>query len=233
MKYAKESGVRTAYICALRLLARTYFENQQYSLAISIGQKAANQFKLPGIPIHPSLKSLVYSSLVRYQGKENKLGVKESLRQVYDTFSQEPDPEAEQLPNFALQSYGNIVRQGAMADLYMRKPEDALKKFGQIIDLSGEQVRPLLTVQRNLYGGIAKEATLASLKVPNSKKDKALSIRLWKLGFQTSREFHSDEGVQKAIGLYEIMEGIWPDDSDVVELGDLVNDYLKEKHHEV
>ena len=62
------------------------------------------------------------------------------------------------------------------------------------------------------------EATLASLKVPNGEKDKALSIRLWKAGIQAAKEFHGEDRFQQAVQAYGIMESIWPDEADVLDL---------------
>lgn len=229
VKYAQESGIRVLYISALRNLAMVHFDNQNYTQAIVVAQKAADQLKLPGAPVQPFVQSWVHAGLVKYLAKENMPGLEEARKLAYETFEQEADPQAEDQPDYSPHSYDNIVRQDAMADLYMRKPSEALHKFGHILDFDDEQVKPLSTVSLSRYGGIVKEATLASLKVPNTKKNKALSIRLWKAGWQVSREFHCEEGLQKSISLYDIMEGIWSDDTDVLELRDLIEEWLKEK----
>ena len=220
--YAKESEVRTVYISALRNLAMAYSDNHNNSQALLVGRKAAYQLELPGAPVQPLVQSWVHAGLMRYTAGEKASGIEEVRKLAYDTFSQATKSQEEEQPDYTLHSYSNLLRQDAMAHLHMRRPSEALKNFGQILDLNDEQVKPQLAVPPLRYGGTVMEATLASLKVPNSKKDKALSIRLWKAAIQAAKDFHGEERFQEAVQAYSIMESIWPDEADVLDLHDLI-----------
>lgn len=65
-------------------------------------------------------------------------------------------------------------------------------------------------------------ATNLVVLLPMAKKDKDLTIKLWKASLAKALELHSTTYYDEAQSLLRTMECVWPDDAEVADLRDLL-----------
>jgi hypothetical protein len=64
------------------------------------------------------------------------------------------------------------------------------------------------------------ETVFSLLKLPNSKKDKELTVHFWNAQFKRAQALKSATYIKESQNTYGIMECLWPGDPAVLALGD-------------
>jgi len=221
VSYAQESGDRLLPIAALQNLSIAYFVNNQSQKMLQVSQKTQHIMENLKDAAPSLMQSWVYANLAKYQAiNGGKREISALLDKAHKTFFSSPDTENS--PNFVSHSRANLIRQEGMAYIFLGRYDSALDCFGQIIDLDNDNLCTKVPVGTHTHLGVICKATLASLKLPTAKKDKYLSLKLWKTGIEKAKILQSELYFNEACLSYQIMEGIWSDDHEVRELRDLI-----------
>ena len=117
----------------------------------------------------------------------------------------------------------NLIRQESITYSYLNEQEKAIETFLKLIDVNDPQFAPKLPMHARTHLSLLSEVVISSLKRPSAKKDKDLTIQLWKAEMQKAMAMQSMTYIQEAQTTYQIMECVWPDDSEVRDLYDLLD----------
>lgn len=138
-------------------------------------------------------------------------------RELFDT-----PLEQQMLPGYINHDQTNLIHGEAAMYGRMKMPSKGLEVFQQAIDMNHHLfVAKLSTTQRRHVHGLL-DATIVALKLPNKLKDKELTVGLWKAGIQGAKQLQSEKLFDDAVAAYSIMESIWSDEQDVLDLYGLV-----------
>ncbi len=110
------------------------------------------------------------------------------------------------------------MRHKAISYAYLGQQDKALQIFADVIDLNSETFAAKLPMPERTYLGVLSEAMFSSLKIPQVLKDKELSIALWMRVMEKANELQSETYFNESALAFQIMEGIWSDDADVLAL---------------
>lgn len=116
----------------------------------------------------------------------------------------------------------NLTRQAAIAYSYLGEQPKAVATFLKTVDINDDQVKPALSMPDRFHVSLLSEIVYSSLKLPTIKKDKDLSIKLWKASLAKARELRSTTYYNEAQSLLRTMECVWPDDAEIGDLRDLL-----------
>jgi hypothetical protein len=97
-----------------------------------------------------------------------------------------------------------------------------METFFKLIDMNDAQFSPKLPMYARTHLSLLSEVVISSLKRPSIKKEKDLTIQLWKAEVQKAQSMQSVTYIQEAQIAYQIMECAWPGDSAIRTLQDLL-----------
>lgn len=116
----------------------------------------------------------------------------------------------------------NLMRQAAIAHSYLGEQPKAVASFLATLDINDNHVKPAMPMPDRFHVSLLSETTYSSLRLPMAKKDKDLSVKLWKASLAKAIELRSTTYYNEAQSLLRTMECIWPDDPEVNDLRDLL-----------
>jgi tetratricopeptide (TPR) repeat protein len=195
---------------------------QHHVQALLIAEETQRLMELKqGAKVAPTIQSWVYTGLAKYQAlHRRKDDMEASLEKAEETFFTSPD--ADHVPVYITHSHARLLRHKAISYAYLGQQDKALQVFAGLVDLDSDAFTAKLPMAERTYLGVLSEATLASLKVPQAKKDKDLSIALWKKVLKKATELQSETYFNESGIAFQIMEGIWSDDTNVLDLRDVL-----------
>jgi transcriptional regulator with XRE-family HTH domain len=220
VQWAKKSQHKTILIMAQRELLGAYewtsLQHRAETLTIVEETQRLMESK-QGARVKPMIQSWVYTGLAKYQAlNKHEDDMKASLDKAEETFFASPDGAA--VPVYIPHSHARLMRHKAISYAYLGQQDKALQLFADVIDLNGDPFTAKLPMAERTYLGVLSEAMFSSLKVPNVKKDKDLSIALWIKVMEKSLELHSETYFNESTIAFQIMEGVWSDDAHVLAL---------------
>ena len=221
VQWAKKSQHKAMLIMAQRELLGAYewASLQHRAEAFTIVEETQHLMESKqGVRVKPMIQSWVYTGLAKYQAlnkQENTM--KASLEKAEETFFASPDAT---VPVYIPHSHARLMRHKAISYAYLGQQDKALQLFADVVDLNGDPFTAKLPMAERTYLAVLSEAMFSSLKVPNAKKDKDLSIALWIKVIEKSLELHSETYFNESMIAFQIMEGIWSDDARVLGLRD-------------
>ena len=224
VSYARQSQNRASLVLALRELTGAYEWTSGYQKmnALQYAEEAAYLIEQKRhTKVSPVIESWVYTGLAKYQALHRKPETFASLAKAEETFFAR-EANTEHIPPYINHSHARLIRHRGIAFAYLGRQDIALETFGQIIDIESGNFNAKLPVAARTHLGILSEAMFASLKLPRAKKDKELSIALWKAVVLFAQRLQSETYLNEANLGYQIMEGIWSGDNDIIELQDLL-----------
>jgi len=116
----------------------------------------------------------------------------------------------------------NLMRQAAIAHSYLGEQPKAVANFLATLDINDDNVKPAMTMPDRFHVSLLSEVTYSSLRLPQLKKDKDLTIKLWKASLAKALQLKATTYYNEATQLLSTMEAIWPDDAEVTDLRDLL-----------
>jgi transcriptional regulator with XRE-family HTH domain len=116
----------------------------------------------------------------------------------------------------------NLVRQEAITYSYLNEQERAIETFLKLIEVNDAQFAPRFPMPGRTHLSLLSEVVISSLRRSAAKKDKDLTIQLWKAELQMAQRMHSVTYIREAQTAYQIMECVWPDDAEIHDLYDLL-----------
>lgn len=116
----------------------------------------------------------------------------------------------------------NLIRQSAIAHSYLHEQPKAVATFLEAVDINDEQVKPVIDMSDRLHVSLLSEVLYSTLKLPPTKKDKDLSVKLWKASLNKALLLRSATYFSEATNNLNTMEAIWPDDAEIGDLRDLL-----------
>jgi transcriptional regulator with XRE-family HTH domain len=220
VQWAKKSQHKTMLIMAQRELLGAYewavLQHRAEALTIVEETQYIMEFKR-GARVTPMIQSWVYTGLAKYQAlNKQETAMKASLEKAEETFFASPDSAA--VPVYIPHSHARLMRHKAISYAYLGQQDKALQLFADVVDLDGDSFAAKLPMAERTYLAVLSEAMFSALKVPNAKKDKDLSIALWIRVMEKSLELHSETYFNESNVAFQIMEGIWSDDTRVLAL---------------
>ena len=220
VEWAKKSQHKTIMIMAQRELLGAYewtaMQHRAQTRVLVEEAQQAMEFKRGG-KVAPLIQSWVYTGLAKYQGlNKQEDAMKAALEKAEETFFSSPDSDA--VPAYIPHSHARLIRHKAISYAYLGRQDKALQIFAGIIDLNSETFDEKLSMPGRTYLGVLSEVMFASLKIPQAKKDKDLSIALWVKVMEKANELQSETYFNEAAMAFQIMEGIWSNDASVSAL---------------
>ncbi|GCE15952.1 helix-turn-helix domain-containing protein [Tengunoibacter tsumagoiensis] len=214
VQYSKESDDPPLQLVALKRLAWIYSCNRQYTQASTQAVLSEHILKTTHKPVPTPIQWSTYGGIAKFQAqtgqKEQALTAIEAAHTcrtktgpVYNDHNQSTAYLDEGLTYYHLGWY-----------------EKAFNTYTQAISLNTLTPTAKVSSER-IRVELLNNMTLTSLKLPQKRKDKELSIRLWKAGIQGSKLLQSEQRFQEAIRAYDIMEALWGDDADIIELQEM------------
>lgn len=116
----------------------------------------------------------------------------------------------------------NLVRQAAIAHSYLGEQSKAVNTFLEAVDINDPEVKPTIPMSDRLHISLLSEVLYSTLRLPMAKKDKDLSVKLWKASLSKAALLRSATYYNEAANNLNTMEAIWPDDPEVNDLRDLL-----------
>jgi tetratricopeptide (TPR) repeat protein len=116
----------------------------------------------------------------------------------------------------------NLMRQEAITYSYLNEQERAIDTFLKLIEVNDAQFAPRFPMPGRTHLSLLSEVVISSLRRPAAKKDKDLTIQLWKAELQMAQRMRSVTYIREAQTAYQIMECVWPDDTEIHDLYDLL-----------
>ncbi len=221
VQWAKKSQHKAMLIMAQRELLGAYewASLQHRAEALTIVEETQHLMESKqGARVKPMIQSWVYTGLAKYQAlNKQENSMKASLEKAEETFFASPDVA---IPVYIPHSHARLMRHKAISYAYLGQQDKALQLFADVVDLNGDPFAAKLPMAERTYLAVLSEALFSSLKVPNVKKDKDLSIALWIKVIEKSLELHSETYFNESTIAFQIMEGIWSDDARVLALHD-------------
>ncbi|GCE15953.1 hypothetical protein [Tengunoibacter tsumagoiensis] len=217
-EYSIESEDIELQLIILKRLMWIYSCNRQYKQATSTASAALSILNNTRMPISARTRRSIWSGFAKFQARVGQqVKALQALELAYTYFI--TNDEASPIYSDYHWLSGALLDEG-LTYYYLGQHEKALNAFAKIIPLG--TVKPQLPISsERVRIEILNYQTLASLKLPNSRKDKALSICLWKSGIEHSKSLQSELRLTEAIRAYDIMEALWSNEQDVIELRDI------------
>jgi transcriptional regulator with XRE-family HTH domain len=222
VEWAKKSQHKTMLIMAQREVLGAYewtaMQNRGEALLIVEEVKQMMELKR-ATRMAPMIQSWVYTGLAKYQAlNKQEDEMKVSLEKAEETFFAAPDTNF--VPIYITHSHARLMRHKAISYAYLGQQEKALHIFADVVDLSNTAFAARLPMADRTYLGVLSEAMFSSLKVSPAKKDKDLSLALWMKSLQRAIALRSETYFNEASVAFQVMEGIWSDDTRVLGLRD-------------
>jgi hypothetical protein len=116
----------------------------------------------------------------------------------------------------------NLVRQAAIAYSYLHEQPKAVATFLEAVDINDSQIKPVIPMSNRLHISLLSEVLYSTLQLPPTKKDKDLSIKLWRASLEKALLLRSETYFSEAQRNLYTMECIWPDNAEIRDLRDLL-----------
>jgi hypothetical protein len=116
----------------------------------------------------------------------------------------------------------NLIRQAAIAHSYLGEQSKAVRTFLEAVDINDPDVKPTIPMSDRLHISLLSEVLYSTLRLPMAKKDKDLSVKLWKASLNKTLMLRSATYYNEAANNLNTMEAIWTDDAEVADLRDLL-----------
>jgi hypothetical protein len=115
-----------------------------------------------------------------------------------------------------------LIRHAAIAHSYLSEQSKAVSEFLKIVTITDSNAEPVIPMSDRMCVCLFSEALYSTLHLPMPKKDKALSVILWKASLAKALELRSTTYFNEAQMNLHTMECIWPDDAEITDLRDLL-----------
>jgi tetratricopeptide (TPR) repeat protein len=115
-----------------------------------------------------------------------------------------------------------VIRHAAIAYSYLGEQSKAVSEFLKIVTISDSNVELATTMSDRMRVCLLSETLYSTLRLPMPKKDKDLSVILWKASLAKALELRSTTYFNEAQMNLHTMECIWPDDAEITDLRDLL-----------
>jgi transcriptional regulator with XRE-family HTH domain len=221
VEYAEASGDVALMISALVWHAWALFSDGQASGAMDVALHA--KYLVEKTDRLSSLTcSSVHAVAAKYQafnGPRYKADALKTLHQARDRF--EDAGKYNDKSMYLDHSLDVLMLVDGMVHYYSGDATSAYAVFSRVIDPDSVQPKIAFSSKRLEIEAI-NDLTLASLKLPEPKKDKERSIKLWRVGLQGAIDLRSEQRFNEVVIAYHIMEALWDDDEDVKELRELL-----------
>lgn len=225
VRYARISEDITELVTALHLLASIY-EWPLPSLSVYQGRKKALTYIEEAAYLtekwHDRVPSQVQSWVSIGRAKLQALnGLKQDAYTSIGVAQEVFAKDASDLPGLYFNQV-NLIRQESITYSYLNEQEKAMETFLKLIDENDEEFAPKFSMHGRTHLSLLSEVVISSLRRSTIKKDKDLTLLLWKTEVQKARLIKSVTYLQEAQTAYQIMECVWPDDPEVRNLYDLL-----------
>ncbi len=223
VEYARESRNRTMIVMAVRALTADLEDGiteqpGRREKALQLAEEALDLIEHgSGSPVPDFIVSWLFTGLAKYQALHNReQDMLTALSKADETF---PISAMKATPGHISYSYAHLLRHRAITYAYFGKQDEAYKIFQNLID---DSFQSLVSMPTRMRIGTLSEYLFTTLYLPPHLKDKERSIALWKVAWQETSELRSESYFDEARLTYQIMRGIWSDDTDVLDLRDLL-----------
>ena len=114
--------------------------------------------------------------------------------------------------------YSEIALTWGLAHARTGHPDEALNSFAGIVD--PVTLTTKMPVSERVRVEFLNHMALASVK--STSKDMEQTVSYWQAGIQGSKTLKSEQRFHEALVVYDVMEGIWPNDKRINSLRELV-----------
>lgn len=215
--YAKESGNVSLQVIALRRLSWAYLEDKLPQQALQASEEARYLIEQNTTRVPPRLRSSIYGTLAVLQAK-NGIDPTATLPLAQEAFFATPVESSDAVLSNMDYSYAQLIRNEGLAFTHRGLFGKALQTYAKAID--PEHYGPKVAMSVTVYTGLIHYQTMAELKNPTREMNHV--IDLWKVDLRGAIDSHNEQRFVEACTAYEIMEGIWPGNTRVMELRGLL-----------
>jgi DNA-binding XRE family transcriptional regulator len=117
----------------------------------------------------------------------------------------------------------NHIRQEAIVWSYLNDQPKAVELFMSLFSTTGNGIAPRNPLPARMYASMISEVIISLLRLPNSRKDRELTTAFWLAGLAAAQPLQSVTYRKEAGISLQIMECVWPEDSRIMELRDVLN----------
>jgi tetratricopeptide (TPR) repeat protein len=211
--YAKESGNVSLQVIALRRLSWAYLEDKLPQQALQTSEEARHLIEQNPTRVPPRLRSSIYGTLAVLQAK-NGIDPTVAIPLAQEAFFATPTESNDPVLSNMDFNYAQLIRNQGLAYTHRGLFREAIQTYTKAID--PEQYTPKIAMSVTTYTGLVHYQTMAELK--NPKREKEHVIDLWKVDIGGAIDLRNEQRFEEACMAYEVIEGIWPGDSRVMEL---------------
>jgi hypothetical protein len=214
---SKETGDITLRLSAYsKLTWAYYYSNRNYALAFKTAQEAEQLLlqyqQMPdAAPLHPCIEGGTYSTLAVMQARNGK-SPDVALGKASET---NPGDEICAFMDF---TRATMLLEAGWAHCYWGDHQKVIENLGQRID-------PETLLAKIPQHGVGRVETIQIMTLSSLRaKDRNLerTIHLWTAGIEGAKALKSEEYFHEAVANLDRMEVVWPDESRIAELHDLV-----------
>jgi transcriptional regulator with XRE-family HTH domain len=220
-EYAEASNNGALLISALVWHAWALFSDGQMKSAMEVALQAKNETEHAD-GLSALTCSSVHAVAAKYQalnGSKYKDDALKTMSQARDDFNTAGKYNDKSM--YLDHSEDVLTLVDGMVHYYSGNPTAAYDVFSKVID--PDSLKPLIEFSsERLKIEAINDLTLASLKLPGPKKDKERSMKLWKAGLQGAIDLRSEQRLNEVVIAHHIMEALWEDDPEVMELRELI-----------
>lgn len=216
--YSEESGDLPLRLVILKRLAWIYSCDKQMKRALEKILQAGQLLQQSTVPVASLIQSSIYGGMAKYQVQNDPKGdglVALQLAHQHQALSASDNSNGSSA--FADHDYSTLIMDDSLTYYYMGQYEKAFASLTQAIDPETLKAKVPIASER-IRIEIINHQVLASLKSP--KKNRELSIFLWRAGIQGARSLQSEQRFQEACAAFDMMECLWSEDLRVLELRD-------------
>lgn len=206
--YAKKAGDANLQATALDFLAWIYYYGRRTKQAEEANAQAL--LLLNGTPpLSPLLCSRIYGTralILAKNGKDGSIGMLD--RANYHFFA-----TSEDTAEFVYLDYdkASLLQSDGMAHYHQGALDEAMASFKQIVE--EKSLTPKVSLSERTRVETLNLMALSTLKRRN--KDKQETLHYWEAAISGARALQSEQFFNDAVGTYEIMSVLWPDDNHI------------------
>jgi transcriptional regulator with XRE-family HTH domain/tetratricopeptide (TPR) repeat protein len=218
--YAQATNDVPLHLATLTRLSWVYSCDNQLNLALETALQAKYLMENAEVPIPPLMRCRAYTRVSEYQALTGNRGeALLALNSAHKSFA--TSSADDHTPIYVDYSYDILLLNEARTHYFSKHPEEAMKSFRQIIAFEDRFLDAKMAISSDrVHSEILNYITLASLQLP--KKDKDLSVRLWKAGLEEARKLRSDLRLNEVLTGYKTMLDIWPHERDILDSRGLI-----------
>ncbi len=208
--YSEESGDFPLRLVVLKRLAWMYACDKQMKQALEKVLQARQLLQQSAIPVAPVIQSSIYGGVAKYQAQNDPKGDGLTALQLAHQYEMlAATDSSDGWSSFSDHNYSTYLMDESLTYYYMRQYDQAFASLTQAIDPETLKAKIPISSER-IRIEIINHQVLASLKSP--KRDRELTIHLWRAGIQGARILQSEQRFQEASAAFEMMECLWPED---------------------